>query len=53
MKVCDHLQELFALGSTKYINNVPSIRDEKNSIKLPGTREEMDGNLEVRFSYAT
>ena len=45
MKVCNHLQELFALGSTKYINNVSSIRDQENSIKL--------GDLEVRFNYAT
>ena len=52
MKACGLLPEFFALGRTKSINNASNIRDEERSIKLPGTREQTDGNLEVRFGYA-
>ena len=51
MKVRRPLQKLSTRGKTNYIKSVSSSRDEESSINLPGTREQIDGNLLVMFGY--
>ena len=49
MKVCCRLSERFALSKIKYFSKLLSSRYEESSINLPGTREQADEHLEVRF----